>query len=249
MNSIEYKEFYNKIGKINGWNFSHVKCISEGVKWDFYNEVAKTCKKSDILLDIGTGGGEAILSIADSALLLVGIDHSTGMIETATKNSAESDIANVRFLQMDAENLNFPENFFNVISSRHSCFYAKEIAKVLVKGGMFLTQQVSENDKLNIKEAFGRGQAWGAKKDSLKAQYITELSDAGFKDIQSFEFNATEYYQTPADLIFLLKHTPIIPNFGEEEIDFQILQQFILDNQTELGIRTNSERFMVIARK
>jgi hypothetical protein len=114
---------------------------------------------------------------------------------------------------------------------------------------MFLTQQVSENDKLNIKEAFGRGQAWGAKKDSLKAKYITELSDAGFNDIQSFEFNATEYYQTPADLIFLLKYTPIVPNFGEKEIDFQILQQFILENQTEIGIRTNSERFMVIARK
>lgn len=47
----------------------------------------------------------------------------------------------------------------------------------------------------------------GAKKDSLKAKYITELSDAGFNDIQSFEFNATEYYQTPADLIFLLKYT------------------------------------------
>ncbi|NHN31694.1 class I SAM-dependent methyltransferase [Paenibacillus agricola] len=249
MNSIEYKAFYDKVGKINGWDFSNVKCVSEGIKWDFYNEVTKTCKKSDILLDIGTGGGEAILSIADSALLLVGIDHSTGMIETATKNSAESDIANVRFLQMDAENLNFPENFFNVVSSRHSCFYAKEIAKVLVKGGMFLTQQVSETDKLNMKEAFGRGQALGAKKGSLKAQYITELNEAGFNDIQSFEFNAIEYYQTPEDLIFLLKHTPIVPDFGQYELDFQILQQFILENQTERGIKTNSERFMIIARK
>ncbi len=29
------------------------------------------------------------------------------------------------------------------------------------------------------------------------------------------------------DFIFLLKHTPIIPNFGEEEEDFNILQKFI----------------------
>ncbi|AJE53485.1 class I SAM-dependent methyltransferase [Paenibacillus polymyxa] len=247
MNSIEYKEFYDKVGKINGWDFSNVKCISEGVKWDFYNEVSKTCEKSDILLDIGTGGGEAILSIAASALLLVGIDQSAGMIDTARKNSA--DIANVRFLQMDAENLNFPKEFFNVISSRHSCFSAKEIAKVLVKGGIFLTQQVSENDKLNIKEAFERGQALSTKKDSLKTQCITDLNEAGFNDIQSFEFNATEYYQTPADLVFLLKHTPIIPDFGQKQMDFEKLQQFILDNQTPKGIRTNAERFMIIARK
>ncbi|NEN86902.1 class I SAM-dependent methyltransferase [Paenibacillus elgii] len=248
MNSIDYKQFYDKVGKTNGWDFSNVKCISEGIKWDFYSEVTKACKKSDLLLDIGTGGGEAILTIAEAALLLVGIDQSTGMIETATNNLANSGRANVRFLQMDAQELLFPENFFNIVSCRHSVFYAKEIAKVLVKEGIFLTQQVSENDKLNIKEAFGRGQALGITGGTLKHQCIAELSEAGFTHIQSFDCNVIEFYQTAEDLIFLLKHTPIIPNFGQSEFDFQILQQFIAENQTEKGIKTNSERFMIIAR-
>lgn len=248
MNPLEYKEFYDKVGQINGWDFSNVKCVSEGIKWDLYREVSKTCKKSDILLDIGTGGGEAILSIAESALLLVGIDQSTGMLETAARNSAKSGIPNVRFLKMEAENLDFPEDFFNVVSCRHSEFFAKEIAKVLIKGGTFLTQQVSENDKSNIKEAFGRGQAFGTKAGTLKHQYITELSEAGFSDIQSFEFNVIEYYQTAEDLMFLLKHTPIIPDFGRTEADFQILQRFIKENQTEKGISTNSERFIILAK-
>ncbi len=248
MNSLDYKQFYDKVGKSNGWDFSNVKCISEGIKWDFYREVTKACKKSDLLLDIGTGGGEAILSIADAALLLVGIDQSTGMIETAAKNLEKSGRANVRFLQMDAEKLNFPENFFNIVSCRHSVFHAKEIAKVLVKEGIFLTQQVGENDKLNIKKSFGRGQAFGTKEGTLKHQYITELSEAGFKDIQSIDFSVIEFYQTVEDLIFLLRHTPIIPNFGQTELDFQILQQFITENQTEKGIKTNAERFMIIAK-
>ncbi|WP_054027911.1 class I SAM-dependent methyltransferase [Bacillus sp. FJAT-28004] len=249
MNSVEYKQFYDQVGKVNGWDFSKVKSVSEGVKWNFYDEVIQSCKKTDILLDIGTGGGEALLSIADSALLLIGIDLSTGMIETALKNLKQSNKPNIRFLQMDAEKLDFPNNFFNVVSCRHSGFSAKEIAKVLVNDGVFLTQQVSENDKLNLKEAFGRGQALGTKKGLLKTQYITELSEAGFTDILSFEFNATDYYETAEDLIFLLKHTPIVPNFGQSETDFEILQQFIMNNQTERGIRTNSERFMIIARK
>ena len=249
MNVLEYKDFYDKVGKRIGWDFSKIKCISEGLQWDFYNEVTKVCNKSDLLLDIGTGGGEAILSIADSAYLLIGIDHSTGMMETAATNAAKSGIPNVRFLQMDAEHLVFPEHFFNVVSSRHSCIYPKEIAKVLVQGGIFLTQQVSESDKLNIKEAFGRGQAFGTKNGTLKNQYITELREAGFTDIQTFESNVTEYYQTPEDLLFLLKHTPIIPNFGETEGDFRVLEQFIRDNQTDKGIKTNSERFMLIAKK
>ncbi|MFE6795949.1 class I SAM-dependent methyltransferase [Paenibacillus chitinolyticus] len=248
MNPSEYKEFYDKVGKINGWDFSNVKCVSEGIKRDLFREVTKTCKKSDILLDIGTGGGEAILSIADSLLLLVGIDQSTEMIETAIKNSAKSGIPNVRFLKMEAENLDFPDDFFNVITCRHSEFFANEVAKVLIKGGTFLTQQVSENDKSNIKEAFGRGQAFGTKAGTLKHQYITELSEAGFSDIQSFDFNVIEYYQTAEDLIFLLTHTPIIPDFGRAEVDFRILQQFIKENQTERGIRTNSERFIISAK-
>ncbi|WP_339208647.1 class I SAM-dependent methyltransferase [Paenibacillus sp. FSL K6-3182] len=249
MNAVEYKQFYDQVGKINGWDFSKVKSVSEGIAWDFYEEVIQYCKKSDLLLDIGTGGGEALLSIADSALLLIGIDLSTGMIETALNNVKQSNKSNIRFLQMDAEKLDFPDHFFNVVSCRHSAFSAKEIAKVLVNDGVFFTQQVSEYDKLNLKEAFGRGQSFGTKKGVLKNQYIAELADAGFTDIQSFEYNATDYFETAEDFIFLLKHTPIIPNFGQSETDFQILQQFIKNNQTEQGIRTNSERFMITARK
>ncbi|MFC6333504.1 class I SAM-dependent methyltransferase [Paenibacillus septentrionalis] len=247
MNPSEYKSFYDKVGKINGWDFSNVKCATEGTSWDFYREVTKVCKKSDLLLDIGTGGGEAILSIAESALLLVGIDQSTGMIETAARNCAESGVPNVRFLKMEADNLDFPSEFFNIVSCRHSEFCVEEVKRVLTKDGTFLTQQVSENDKSNIKEAFGRGQAWGTKTGTLKHQYMTQLSTAGFSDIKAFDFHVNEYYQTAEDLIFLLKHTPIIPDFGRTDADFHILQQFIKENQTPRGIKTNSERFIVIA--
>ncbi len=248
MNRLEYKNFYDKVGKLNGWDFSQVKKISEGEQWNFYNEVTQRCRKSDLLLDIGTGGGEKLLSIADSCLLLVGIDCSKSMIQTANENLQKSGKSNVRFLQMDAENLEFPHHFFNVVSCRQSPFCAKEAAKVLVDGGVFLTQQVSENDKLNIVQAFGRGQKQAAD-GTLKKKYISELYEAGFSDVQSFEYDATEYYATYEDIVFLLKHTPIIPNFGESENDFAVLETFIEENRTGKGIRTNSKRFMIIAKK
>ncbi|GIP30185.1 methyltransferase [Paenibacillus sp. J23TS9] len=249
MNAIDYKHFYNTVGRMNGWDFSRLNVTVEGAAWDFYDEVISLCKPGDILLDIGTGGGESLLSISDSALLLVGIDHSKGMMETAANNLDKSARSNVRFLQMEASQLQFPPDFFNMISCRHSEFYAGEAARVLGSDGVFLTQQVSEHDKMNLKQAFGRGQAWESRKGTLKARYITELKEAGFSRIQSLEYNATEYYQTPEDLVFLLKYTPIVPDFGQNEMDFQILRQFIEEHQSEKGIRTNSERFMIIARK
>ena len=58
-----------------------------------------------MLLDIGTGGGEAILQLSDAALLLVGIDDSAGMIETALANRKRSQVANIRFIQMNARQI------------------------------------------------------------------------------------------------------------------------------------------------
>lgn len=249
MDSLDYKQFYNEVGRMNGWDFSRLKVTEEGVKWDFYNEVIGLSKPSDLLLDIGTGGGENLLRIADSALLLVGIDHAEGMIEMAAKNLGKTGKSNVRFLPMDAAQLDFPAEFFNVISCRHSEFDAGEVARVLANDGVFLTQQVSEHDKFNIKEAFGRGQSRGVEKGSLITRCIRELKEAGFTDVQTFEYDAAEYYQTAEDLIFLLKHTPIIPGFGQTKRDFLILRKFIEHHQMDKGIKTNSERFMIIARK
>lgn len=250
MNQSQYGAFYEQVGRLNGWNFSQVQCTSTGVRWNFYEEVAARCSSSDILLDIGAGGGEALLTIADSALLFIGIDKASGMLETANANIKRSGKSNIRMLPMDADqSLDFPDSFFNIVSNRHCSFLASEVGRVLTAGGFFLTQQVSEGDKHNLKQAFHRGQALDVSDGTLLKQYQLELQEAGFGSVQSFEYDAVEYYHRAEDLIFLLKHTPIIPDFGRDENDFAILEQFIADNQTEQGIRTNSKRFMIIAAK
>jgi ubiquinone/menaquinone biosynthesis C-methylase UbiE len=249
MNELEYKNFYDKVGKLNGWDFSRLKFNSEGVKWDLYEEVTKRCKRSDILLDIGTGGGENVLRIKSSLFFLVGIDISSGMIETAQSNLRKSGVSNVRFFQMSSDKLQFPADLFDIVSSRHAPFNSIEVAKLLKKGGTFLTQQVSEDDKLNLKRAFGRGQSFKEEDGALKERYIRQLKKAGFSEVQSFDYNAIEYYQRPEDLIFLLKYTPIIPKFGETKQDFDILKNFIENNRTKKGICTNSKRFLIIANK
>lgn len=248
-NKIDYKKFYDRVGKLIGWDFSMVKVVSEEEKWDFYQEVAKRCRKSDVLLDIGTGGGERVLKIASSVLLLIGIDKSQEMIRTANKNLGKSQDSNVRFFQMDAKDILFPNEFFNVVSCRHSSFYPKEVMRVLTGSGFFLTQQVSEMDKINIKRAFGRGQGLGIQDGTIQRHYVKGLEKAGFSEIQTFDYDAKEYYKTAEDLIFLLRHTPIIPDFGQKPEDFKTFARFVRENKTVKGIVTNSKRYMIIAKK
>jgi ubiquinone/menaquinone biosynthesis C-methylase UbiE len=246
----DYNAFYERVGQLNGWDFSTMKVISEPLGWNLYDEVIRSTQPSDLLLDIGTGGGEAVLSIVNHAHLLVGIDLAQGMIETAQRNlEKKANCPNVRFVQMDADHLQFPDQFFNVVSCRHSAFKASEVYRVIAEDGVFLTQQVSEYDKVNIAQAFGRGQHFGIEPGTLLERYKMELKQAGFQQIEVREYNITEHYAAPEDLLFLLTHTPIVPHFGELASDQEIFEQFVQDNRDEKGIRTNSARFMITARK
>ena len=73
------------------------------------------------------------------------------------------------------------------------------------KGAFFLTQQVCEHDKLNLKEAFGRGQCLGERDGILKEKYMDELISAGFELVQVREYDVIDYYSAPEDLHFLIK--------------------------------------------
>ncbi|MDF2663481.1 MAG: Methyltransferase type 11, partial [Paenibacillus sp.] len=157
MNEIDYKGFYDQVGAINGWDFSKVNCLSEGVAWDYGSEVTRACTGTEALLDIGTGGGEQLLKIAGFVRQAVGIDNSAAMIETARGNGRKANQPDVAFLEMDAEALDFPDRSFQIVICRQAPFEAKEVARVLADDGVFITQQVGGRDKINLIEAFGRG--------------------------------------------------------------------------------------------
>jgi ubiquinone/menaquinone biosynthesis C-methylase UbiE len=249
MDKGQEKAFYDRIGLLSGWDFSRLKVQSEGVEWDFYKEVGARSTPSAIALDIGTGGGELALKLASFLQLLIGIDQSESMWETARSNARKSEAPNARFFLMDSEKLLFPDGFFQLISCRHAPFHAGETARVLDNGGWLLTQQVSEYDKWNIKEAFGRGQDYGYKDGTACDKYVEQLQAAGRTVTEVREYDAVEYYETDEALLFLLSHTPIVPEFGRHSSDIDKLNGFIEANRTDRGIRTNSKRYMIVAQK
>ncbi|WP_411348003.1 class I SAM-dependent methyltransferase [Paenibacillus sp. WLX2291] len=248
MNETDYQAFYEQVGNSNGWNFDHIRCITEGTAVDLYQHVQSLLQPHHLLLDIGTGGGEALLSLTASAALLVGIDQSAAMINTARRNLNIANTPHVRLMEMDAQQLQFPNDFFDIISCRHAPMHISEAARVLRPGGYLLTQQVAEQDKWNLKQAFKRGQAYDVPPHTLQRQYMQQLEQAGFQDVEILQSEVHEYYESAEDLIFLLQHTPIIPDFGQCESDWRILHHFIEHHTTDKGICTTAARFMIIAR-
>ncbi len=97
------------------------------------------------VLDVCTGPGEPAMTLASTVApngQVVGIDLSTRMTEIAGKMAEKRRLRNVKFLTMDAENLDFPKNKFDIAVS---CFgfqivtqpeiAAKEILRVLKPAG------------------------------------------------------------------------------------------------------------------
>jgi ubiquinone/menaquinone biosynthesis C-methylase UbiE len=112
------------------------------------------------ILDIGTGPGYLPIEIAKKypSTEAVGIDISERMIEIAEKNSR--DIANVDFVVMDANKLEFDDNYFDFIVSSGSSHHWRnpvriynEIYRVLKKGRQAWIYELCPNaSKEEVKE-------------------------------------------------------------------------------------------------
>jgi len=104
-------------------------------------------RPGDVILDVGTGSGLAVRELCKtrpSVGLVVGIDSSEEMIRLARRRAASAGLKNVKFLKMHAEELRFPDGFFDVVVSNCGIDFAgfsecvKEISRVLRPGGLFV---------------------------------------------------------------------------------------------------------------
>lgn len=96
------------------------------------------------ILDIGTGPGFYAIILAQRGYQVTAIDFSSEMLEEARKNAGEL-AEKITFLQMDAQNLTFPEESFDVIVTRNLTWNLpdpemayQEWHRVLAPGGVLL---------------------------------------------------------------------------------------------------------------
>lgn len=102
-------------------------------------------RNGETVLDVGTGPGGPALDAAPHVApdgKIVGIDFAPSMIAAARKRAGELGIGNAEFVEMEAEQLGFPDNSFDAIISRYAyphftnaLLALKESLRVLRPGG------------------------------------------------------------------------------------------------------------------
>lgn len=96
------------------------------------------------VLDVGTGPGFYAIILAKRGCNVTAVDYSEGMLEEAKRNAGDLKDA-ITFARMDAQNLEFPDESFDVVVSRNLTWNLpdperayRQWHRVLRKGGVML---------------------------------------------------------------------------------------------------------------
>jgi SAM-dependent methyltransferase len=131
-----------------GWDFSRLdgRWESLPLPWDYRAIVLSALKPHDRLLDMGTGGGEFLLTLGHPY-------NRTAVTEAYPPNVAlckeKLQPLGITVKQVtDDSQLPFGGGSFDIVISRHESFDAAEVYRILKPGGRFITQQVGgRNDE------------------------------------------------------------------------------------------------------
>jgi len=243
------KQIVEANGKLDGYDFSRVRTGRGPVLWDYVDVVRQYLKPTDRVLDIGTGGGEIFFSLASCFGKGVCVDVDPDMVKTARRNRSTLRIDHISVLQMEAGELGFEANAFDVVLNRHVGVYASEIVRVLRPGGFFITQLVGQRTSLNILKAFdwtpaSFGPEWWQPASELADQFRSH----GCHVHAQAEYDVPYWFQDMASFMVWFMAVPW-PEEIELDKHWQNINRVLETCQTERGIETNEHRGLLIVQK
>lgn len=235
---------YKEVAKEQGWNFERISPKVEYLTdYDYYKTVVGAIGHETTILDIGCGSGEKSLKFFSGAKKVVMLDIEPEMLNKVEANKlkmlTEKEQAKFETILGNGDaKLNFDDESFDMVVSRHCGAIMSEVFRVLKKGGVFVSEDIDDADCIELKEYFGRGQNYeNVKTNRLqKADIFNNSIGLGFSDIRLKQVNYIEYYPNKEQLKYLLTRTPILTYF-DDKTDDEILDKYILENQTEKGIK------------
>ena len=247
-------DFYNEIAN---WSFEDINYTSEVItNWIYEDEIKKRVKENTKILDLGTAAGEKVLKKFPNCAEILGTDFSNEMIETANKNLLQSGRKNISFRVMNNLKMDTPDNYFDLVTARHTIIDPLQIYKTLKKGGYLIIRGVDKLDCWSLKRMFERGQAFHDVRPISLIDYEAVMN-AGFKDVELIPLHVIEYYKTKEDLYALLVKTPILDEFSAESsndyerkpIEKEIFEKYVEQNSTEKGIKLIRRYYGIIGKK
>ncbi|GHO85866.1 class I SAM-dependent methyltransferase [Dictyobacter formicarum] len=234
----------------SGWDFSYLDGRKTSIRttpaWDYTHTVTAAMKQAHILLDMHTGGGEALAQL---------LSHQPVHEVYATELYAPNIIAarqrltplGVTVYTARDESLPFPDHTLDLVINRHGSYNPAEVLRVLKPEHTFITQQVGDQTNARLHELLGRKKQlehpWNI------AYAAREMEDAGGHVIErKEEFSITRFHDVGA-IVYYLKAVPWeVPNFSIEKYWHQLVEiHHLLQQEGYVDIPFHS--FLLVAKK
>ena len=149
---MDAKEQFNNQAKF----YSSSKTFSAGESLDILSSLLNK-KKFESGLDIGTGAGFAAFELSKSCKKVEATDISEGMINEAKKIMKERKINNLNFNICSAEELNYSDKKFDIVTCRTAAHhfldvekFCSEVHRVLKDEGEFIIVDTITSDQIKL---------------------------------------------------------------------------------------------------
>lgn len=250
------KEYLNSIWKqeeecahIHGWDFSHLLGryeVENDLPWNYEQIVRQYLKNSSSLMDYDTGGGEFLLSLNHPY-------HKTFATEGYPPNvnlcMEKLMPLGINFKEChDPSKIPFEDEVFDLIINRHGSFHAGELYRLLRSNGLFITEQVGEDNDRDLVEMVLHGTDKPFPHLNLSEQ-CTHFKNAGFQIIKAEEaYRPIKFYDIGAFVWFAHVIEWEFPDFSVDKCFSQLLKmQEIIDRDGK--IEGTIHRYLIVAKK
>lgn len=251
MNLTKLKELWKqeeRIAHIHGWDFSHIdeRCVESDLPWNYKQIINRYRTDNMSILDYDTGGGEFLLSLHHP-------HNKTAATEGYPPNVALCEKTllplGVDFKACsDPAGIPFPDEHFDLILNRHGSFHAGELHRLLKKGGLFITQQVGEdNDRDLVKLVLPNAAKPFPHFNLTEQKKVFEA--AGFRILEACEaFCPIRFYDVGAFVWFARIIEWEFPDFSVDNCFDSLLE---LQNQIDKHgyIEGTVHRYLIVAQK
>ena len=221
-----------------GWDFSRFgdRLDGDAPPWS-YVDLARDClHRATAVLDVGTGGGEVLQTLADDLPVdTVATEGWAPNIPVAREALAPHAIDVVAYDAETDARMPFPDGRFDLVLDRHEAYDVHEVARVLRRSGLLLTQQVDGHDLADLNELLDGGPTAYAhvtldrfRADAESAGLVVELAEAWSGDLRIADVDTLVGYlaMTPwtvegftvesrAETLLLLHRDGLPPSFTQ----------------------------------
>ena len=232
-----------------GWDFSYVqgRMIEDAPPLSYYSLASVLMKSSASVLDMGTGGGEFLLTLKKHwPERVVVTEEYPPNLKLARDRLIPHGVEIIEAKLNSSDAMPFGDGEFDLILNRHSDLNPTEVGRILSPGGTFLMHQVHGLWAEDLLAAFDKQPPWPF---ATPVFYARKLRNASLMLERVEEWTGRLSFTDVGAIVYYLKAVPwYVPGFSvETHLSYLLGLQNRLEHEKELVFE--AREYLIEARK